>query len=201
MNKCADYYFMKSVIGVSALALATALALSACGSSDTADEPQPSPTPQVEAETSTEELPDDYWPSAPETPDPKETMSDEEWNDVKNGVLDYKVAQDSSVIVDAPTYKEISAANGTVVIDIRLPEEYEMGHIPGSLNLPIGVGNDQWVTDLTNSVEKDAVVAVYCKSDVRSARAANMAKDAGYEYVYDLEGGINAWTDAGYELE
>lgn len=192
---------MKPVIGVSALALATALALSACGSSDTADEPQPSPTPQVEAETSPEDLPDDYWPSAPETPAPKETMSDEEWNDVKNGVLDYKVAQENSVIVDATTYKEISAADDTVVIDIRLPEEYEMGHIPGSLNLPIGVGNDQWVTDLTNSVEKDTVVAFYCKSDVRSARAADMAKDAGYEYVYDLEGGITAWTDAGYELE
>lgn len=177
--------------------LAVALSLSACGSDDSSEAPQASPTPQAEA--TPEELPDDYWPDGSESP--SETMSDEEWNDVKEGILDFKVAQDYAVIVDPTTYKEISAAEDVVVVDIRLPEEYEMGHIPGSLNLPIGVGNEQWVTDLSNSVEKDTVVAVYCKSDVRSARAADMAKEAGYEYVYDLEGGINAWTEAGYELE
>lgn len=188
---------MKSVVKAAASVLALALCLSACGSDDSSEAPQASPTPQAEAIP--EELPDDYWPDGSDSP--SETMSDEEWNDAKEGILDFKVGQDYAVIVDAPTYKEITAAEDVVVIDIRLPEEYEMGHIPGSLNLPIGVGNKQWVTDLSNSVEKDTVVAVYCKSDVRSARAADMAKEAGYEYVYDLDGGINAWTDAGYELQ
>jgi molybdopterin/thiamine biosynthesis adenylyltransferase/rhodanese-related sulfurtransferase len=80
------------------------------------------------------------------------------------------------------------------VLDVREPEEYEQGAVPGAVHLPRG--------NLEFSVEgripdKDAPIAVYCAGGVRSAFAAKTLQDLGYTDVVSVIGGFNKWKDEG----
>ncbi|MHB1315170.1 MAG: rhodanese-like domain-containing protein [Christensenellales bacterium] len=86
--------------------------------------------------------------------------------------------------------KEMIAKEGVLLVDVRTPEEYAEGHIPGSILLPseeITKGNFASVLP-----DKEAVTIVYCRSGRRSAIAAAELAKAGYTNVYDL-GGIIDW--------
>ena len=78
-----------------------------------------------------------------------------------------------------------------VVIDVRTADEYNEGHIDGSINIPV---------DNISSIEydKDSVIIVYCASGMRSSNAAKILIDLGYTNVYNLDGGLINW---GFELE
>ena len=75
---------------------------------------------------------------------------------------------------------------GAVLIDVRSPQEYRMGHIPGSRNVPL-----ETVHSLPE--EKDTPFYVYCKGGSRSRRAAHILKTQGFLHVTNL-GGIRSWT-------
>ena len=90
--------------------------------------------------------------------------------------------------------KEYSATDGAVLLDVRTPDEYAAGHIPGSLLIPfdeIKVKSDQLPQD------KNTEIVVYCRSGRRSAIAADTLISLGYAKIYDL-GAISSWT---YGLE
>ena len=79
-------------------------------------------------------------------------------------------------------------------LDVREPEEYEQGAIPGAVHVPRG--------QLEFNVEgrlpdKDKPVVVYCAAGVRSAFAAKTLGDLGYRDVVSLVGGFNRWKDEG----
>ena len=78
---------------------------------------------------------------------------------------------------------------GAVLIDVRSPEEFAGGHIPGSINLPTQALRN--ASDYLDNPE--APVFVYCHSGARSSRAAKMLQIMGYTHVTDL-GGIGAYT-------
>lgn len=75
--------------------------------------------------------------------------------------------------------------NEHILIDVRTKEEYESGHIKGSINIPL---------DIIKSVnyDKDKVLIVYCRSGRRSKMAADILLELGYKNVYDL-GSITSW--------
>ena len=75
---------------------------------------------------------------------------------------------------------------GAVLIDVRSPQEYRMGHIPGSRNVPLET-IPQWAE------EKDTPVYVYCQGGSRSRRAVKILRKNGFANVTDL-GGISSWT-------
>ena len=75
------------------------------------------------------------------------------------------------------------------LVDVRQPEEYENGHIPGALLLPDTDLREQAETALP---DKNAAIVVYCRSGARSAMAARMLREMGYTDVRDL-GGIIDW--------
>ena len=80
------------------------------------------------------------------------------------------------------------------LLDVREPEEYEQGAVPGAVHLPRG--------NLEFSIEgripdKNAPIAVYCAGGVRSAFAAKTLKDLGYTDVVSIIGGFNKWKDEG----
>lgn len=87
---------------------------------------------------------------------------------------------------DARTMTEQGQA---VLVDVRTPEEYAMGHIPGAMLLTLDKLPQQAVTSLP---DKDASIIVYCQSGGRSAFAASHLSARGYKHVYDL-GGIFGW--------
>ena len=80
---------------------------------------------------------------------------------------------------------------GAFLIDVRSPEEFSGGHIPGSINLPI-----QALRNAPDLLKDDqAPLYVYCHSGARSSRAAKMLMYLGYAHVTDL-GGIGAYAGA-----
>jgi rhodanese-related sulfurtransferase len=87
----------------------------------------------------------------------------------------------------------IDTNNELIVVDVREPGEYcgVNGHIPGALNYPwnSGVLQAQY-TDLP----VDADILVVCGSGIRSNNAANFLDSQSYLHVYDMTGGMNAWT-------
>ena len=80
------------------------------------------------------------------------------------------------------------------LVDVRTPEEFSGGYIPGAINI-----NLQELQQKLSRIPKDQPVIVYCRSGNRSAFAANILKQAGYTEVYDL-GGIIDWARQGLPI-
>ena len=85
-------------------------------------------------------------------------------------------------------------ALGAVAVDVREPDEYAVGHIPGAKLLPLGEVNSRAAEVLP---EKEATWLVYCRTGRRSAEAVQKLDALGYSNLYDL-GGILSWP---YEIE
>ena len=85
--------------------------------------------------------------------------------------------------------------NGSLVVDVREPDEYESGHIPGAVLVPLS-------TVLTNKseFESDETVYVVCRSGGRSMQACEMLHDVGISNVVNVAGGTMGWISLGNEI-
>jgi adenylyltransferase/sulfurtransferase len=92
----------------------------------------------------------------------------------------------------------LEAGEGVTVLDVREPDEWEEAHIPGAKHLPRGVLEYRAADQLP---DKDARIVIHCASGGRSALAAKSLQEMGYTNVANMEGGINAWRERGYETE
>ena len=79
-------------------------------------------------------------------------------------------------------------AAGAVLVDVRTPREYQEGHLPGAVNIPV----DQVTARAAEIGPSTTAVVVYCMSGPRSARAAAALKQLGFEKVLNL-GPKSAW--------
>ena len=78
------------------------------------------------------------------------------------------------------------------LLDVREPYEYEEGHIENSVLIPVG--------ELTERMEeidewKDETIVAYCRTGQRSAMAQQLLQSNGFEEVFNLDGGIEAWEE------
>lgn len=97
---------------------------------------------------------------------------------------------------------------GIPVIDVREPEEFAAGHIPGSVNIPRGVLEFQvdghpalnFRTDPQLSHRRQPVI-LYCRTGGRSALAAEALKQLGFDRPLSLAGGYTHWLDTGGTTE
>jgi rhodanese-related sulfurtransferase len=83
----------------------------------------------------------------------------------------------------------------TVVLDVREPEEYAHGHVPGALNVP----QADLATRLDELPRGRPILAI-CQSGRRSLRSAQFLKQAGFQSVASVRGGTEAWQEAGQPL-
>ena len=84
--------------------------------------------------------------------------------------------------------KEYAETENALLLDVRTPQEYREGHIPGSKNVPL-----QTLDKIRSVVEnKDAELFVYCYSGARSRQATAMLQHMGYTNVQNI-GGIAAY--------
>ena len=100
--------------------------------------------------------------------------------------------------VDPAVVRE-QVSNGAVVIDVREPEEWAAGHIPGAKHVP----KSYLETRIEGTIaDRSQHVILYCASGNRSAWAARtLLDDLGYEQVESMTGGFTLWKDRGYEVE
>lgn len=83
-----------------------------------------------------------------------------------------------------------------VFIDVREQDEYDAGHIPGVTLIPLGS-----VPARMNEIPKDKTVVAVCRSGNRSGQATQFLRDQGFDNVHNMAGGMNQWSQAGYEVE
>lgn len=91
--------------------------------------------------------------------------------------------------------KEMMDTQEVIILDVREQNEYDSGHIPGAVLLPVGTIDED--TAAAVIPEKDSTVLVYCRSGNRSKTASSTLAELGYTNIYEF-GGINTWP---YETE
>lgn len=101
------------------------------------------------------------------------------------------------VITAADLVERLETADAPVILDVRSPEEYAEGHIPGAINVPY----DQIAANL-DSLESflTSEIIVYCRTGRRATVAENALREAGFTEVLDLEGHMTAWNEAGHPV-
>ena len=109
----------------------------------------------------------------------------------KKQVLDGDGMENSYTQISQEEAKTMMEADdGHIIVDVREQFEYNGGHIPGAINIPLTSISDEQPSELP---DLDQVILVYCRSGRRSKLAAQKLFDIGYTHVYEF-GGINEWT-------
>ena len=92
-------------------------------------------------------------------------------------------------------------ANGKefTLLDVLSEDDFNEGHIPGATNIP----SEKIVAEAQKSVPRDRPVVTYCAGYecTASTIAARKLQDVGYSDVLDFKGGLQVWSNAGFELE
>ena len=84
-----------------------------------------------------------------------------------------------------------------VLIDVREAAEYEAGHIPNALHIPLaGIADAKSLQKL-----KEKPVVLYCRTGQRSMQASGRLRAQGFTQVYNLAGGIGAWQNENLPVE
>lgn len=98
--------------------------------------------------------------------------------------------------VDVSTVYALQDHPDVYLLDVREPDEYAAGHIPGITLIPMGE-----VADRLSEIPTDREVIVTCRTGNRSAQVVDFLRQQGYTNVHNMEGGIVAWEEAGYPVE
>ena len=86
--------------------------------------------------------------------------------------------------------KEMMDTQEVIILDVREQDEYDSGHIPGAVLLPVDSIDETTAVEVIP--EKDSTVLVYCRSGNRSKTASSTLAELGYTNIYEF-GGINTW--------
>ena len=97
--------------------------------------------------------------------------------------------------------KRIDRDDDTVVVEVLGAEQFTNYHLPGAVNVPIGINFEQNIQGAVP--DKSRPIVVYCEDENCSAseKAASTLEELGYEQVYDYEAGKKDWKEAGYPIE
>ena len=79
--------------------------------------------------------------------------------------------------------------SGYIILDVRRPDEFAAGHIPGAINVPNEIIGTSEIPELP---DKDQLIMVYCRSGRRSKEASEKLVKLGYTNIVEF-GGINDW--------
>ncbi|WPR71015.1 rhodanese-like domain-containing protein [Flavobacterium sp. NG2] len=86
---------------------------------------------------------------------------------------------------------QLEADENVVILDVRTEDEYNDGIIPEAINIDIHKGQE-FISEL-EALDKNKKYYVYCRSGARSGKACEIMNEMGFEYAYNLEGGILGW--------
>lgn len=98
--------------------------------------------------------------------------------------------------IDIDTAKQMILRGDVQIVDVRQPEEFAQGHVPGALLIPMNT-----VMSQIDKIAEDKDVILVCGVGQRSAVAAEMAAAMGRTRLYNLEGGTEEWVKRGNPVE
>jgi adenylyltransferase/sulfurtransferase len=111
-----------------------------------------------------------------------------------NAPIDYE--QFCGVGVDVPAVsvqelrRKLEVHEPLQLIDVREPFENEIARIDNARLIPLGE-----LSDRLNELDRDALIIVHCHTGKRSAQAVQLLQEAGFRKVFNLDGGIDKWSD------
>jgi rhodanese-related sulfurtransferase len=98
--------------------------------------------------------------------------------------------------VDVQTAAALREQPDVVILDVREQNEWDEGHIPGAVFMPMGE-----VPSRLSEIPTDKTVIVQCRSGNRSNQVTDYLRSQGFTNVHNMSGGINAWQSAGLPVE
>jgi rhodanese-related sulfurtransferase len=103
----------------------------------------------------------------------------------------------SAVDLSVTEFSSKVAEAGIITLDVRTPGEFNEGHIEGAKLIDFQSGNFE--SEIA-TLDKTKTYAVYCRSGSRSGQAVKVMSDAGFTNIYNLDGGVIDWANAGLPL-
>jgi rhodanese-related sulfurtransferase len=100
-------------------------------------------------------------------------------------------------VLSIPQFEKLAAKKKSKIIDVRTPEEVAEGHLADASTFNF-LSPD--FTSQVAGLNKKGTYLLYCRSGSRTRKAADAMQKMGFKHVYMLEGGINAWKEAGKEV-
>lgn len=104
----------------------------------------------------------------------------------------------SPAISQSNLMERLTTEQAPPVIDVRTPEEYRAGHIPGAINIPLQQFQQRFAE---LSVYRDKEVVMYCESGMRASRGGSWLESQGFQELRFLDGHMGAWREAGLPTE
>jgi rhodanese-related sulfurtransferase len=116
-------------------------------------------------------------------------------------VTDTKVSEKNTYMnINVSQAKEMIDRGEVFILDVRKPDEYtNPGHIKNSTLLAVQDIPANELDIKLKELPKDKPILVYCRSGSRSVAASTILVDNGFSHVYNMQGGITEWMNAGYE--
>jgi rhodanese-related sulfurtransferase len=180
-------------MSLAALVLVLALIAASCGGGDETSGTTEGTVPPLETTTTAAVAETTTTAAAQETTTTEAVMA----FDLVAAVGEYEstIPEGWMAVGDTEAFKDAVANSGALVIDVRQPEEYDAGHIPGAVNIPL--------RELAANVDKiptDTQVFVYCASGFRAGLSISSLRMMGYDNALAYSGSYKAWTEAGEEI-
>lgn len=108
-------------------------------------------------------------------------------------------AQTSELLSPEQFKTQIAEESGSFkILDLRTDEEVAEGKVPGAGQLDFY--DDEFELKLED-LNKQTTYYIYCRSGGRSGKTRNKMKELGFQKVYEMQGGMNAWKAKGLEME
>ena len=95
-------------------------------------------------------------------------------------------------------FDEMTRQAGNVVLDVRTADEFAQGHLHGAVNIDVNAPD---FAQKVGALNKKATYLVLCRSGRRSEQACTTMAGLGFSRLYNLDGGISAWTASGKPVE
>jgi len=118
--------------------------------------------------------------------------------EVKKTGTEEKVNTSVKVVEPGKFKNLLSTTTNPQLVDVRTAIEVAQGVLSGAAHMCYTCPEFE---EKIETLDKEEPVFLYCKVGGRSAKAAAILKRKGFTMVYDLKGGIDAWQEAGYELD
>lgn len=98
--------------------------------------------------------------------------------------------------ISVHTAAALRDSDEVLLIDVREPWEYDEVHIPGITLIPMNQ-----IPDRLDEIPRDREVIVTCRTGNRSGQVTDYLRQAGFDNVHNMAGGIVAWEEAGYPVQ